>query len=61
MTYVLPVLSLIAERGILSENGIVVLESDNTDERGSAEGLSILKQRRYGRTYVTIYRKGEKE
>jgi 16S rRNA (guanine(966)-N(2))-methyltransferase RsmD len=59
--YILPVLSLIAERGILSENGIVVLESDNTDERGSAEGLSILKQRRYGRTYVTIYRKGEKE
>lgn len=57
--YILPVLSIIAERGILSPNGIIVLESDNTDEHEAVAGLSILKQRRYGRTYVTIYRKGE--
>lgn len=54
--YIGPVISLITEKNILSEDGIIVLESDNTDEHGEFKGLEVLKQRKYGRTYVTVYK-----
>lgn len=54
--FVVPVLSTISKRGMLSENGIAVLESDYRDDHGEIEGLEILKQRKYGRTYITVYR-----
>lgn len=41
--------------GLLSQTGIAVLESDNTDFRYECDGLRIMKQKRYGRTYITIY------
>lgn len=50
-----PVLEGISKNGLLSENGIIVLESDGTDYRDETDGLFILKQRRYGRTYITVY------
>ena len=50
-------LNLISECNLLSSDGIVVLESDNTDFHSEADGLSVLKQRSYGRTYITIYQK----
>lgn len=40
---------------ILSKDGIIVLESDFTDFHFEQEGLNILKQKKYGRTYITIY------
>lgn len=55
--FIEPALAEIAEREILSEDGIVVLESDNTDFSGEFQGLEIVKQRRYGRTYITVYRR----
>lgn len=55
--FVTPLLSLISKRHILSEKGIVVLESDFGDEHGEAEGLDILKQRKYGRTFITVYKR----
>lgn len=57
--YIKPTLFTIAEKNILTDSGIVVLESDNTDEHGQLPGLTVLKQKRYGRTYVTIYNKGD--
>lgn len=54
--FVVPILSTISKRGMLSENGIAVLESDYRDDHGEIEGLEILKQRKYGRTYITVYR-----
>lgn len=54
--YISPILSAITQGDILSDNGIIVLESDNTDEHGEVYGLDILKQRKYGRTYITIYK-----
>ena len=48
-------LEAVAECGLLSDTGIAVLESDNTDFRDECNGLQILKQKRYGRTYITIY------
>lgn len=53
--FIKPVLEGIYKNGLLSENGIVVLESDDTDYRDETDGFSILKQRRYGRTYITVY------
>lgn len=53
--FVVPILSTISKRGMLSENGIAVLESDYRDDHGEIEGLEILKQRKYGRTYITVY------
>lgn len=55
--YVLPVLSVIFQRRILSEDGIAVLESDFKDEHGEVPGFDILKQRKYGRTFITVYKR----
>jgi len=55
--FIEPVLSDIAQNSRISENGIVVLESDNTDMHGEIDGLSILKQRKYGRSYITVYQR----
>lgn len=52
-----PALEAIVENNVLNEDGIVVLESDDTDFRGEAEGLEIIKQKRYGRTYITVYKR----
>ena len=53
-----PIIEKIIENGVLNEDGIIVLESDNTDEHGEFIGLDILKQRKYGRTYITVYKRG---
>lgn len=50
-------LSVIAERELLTDDGIAVLESDSTDFHGEAEGLSIYRQKKYGRTYITVYKR----
>lgn len=53
-------LKIVAENNILSDTGIIVLESDNTDFNSDFDGLDIVKQKRYGRTYITIYKAAEK-
>lgn len=57
--FIEPVLMGIAENDILSDDGIVVLESDGPDFHDETKGLSIYKQRKYGRTYITVYRKAD--
>lgn len=54
-----PVLNEIVKRNVLSDDGIIVLESDNTDFHGEIEGLFIYRQRKYGRTYITVYSRNE--
>ena len=54
--FIEPVLKKISDRGLLSEDGIIVLESDTTDMHDDIDGLSIEKQRKYGRTYITVYK-----
>lgn len=54
--FVVPILNVISRCRLISKNGIAVLESDYRDEHGEIEGFDILKQRKYGRTYITIYR-----
>jgi 16S rRNA (guanine966-N2)-methyltransferase len=57
--FISPIISSIVKNGLLSDDGIIVLESDNTDEHGEFLGLSVLKQRKYGRTFVTVYKRGD--
>lgn len=52
-----PVLVGITEYDLLDDGGIVVLESDDTDFHGEASGLTVYRQKKYGRTYITVYKK----
>lgn len=56
--FIAPVIDAICKRDILMEDGIIMLESDFSDEHSDFSGLEIIKQRKYGRSYVTVYRKG---
>ncbi len=58
--FIAPVIRKIVDLELLSEDGIIVLESDFSDEHSNFSGLEILKQRKYGRSYVTIYQRGGK-
>lgn len=57
--FIEPALTAISEYELLSESGIVLLESDNTDFKNDFPGLLMEKQRRYGRTFVTVYKRAE--
>ena len=56
--FIAPIIEGIVENNLLTDDGIIVLESDFSDEHSEFAGISILKQRKYGRSYVTIYKKG---
>lgn len=56
--FIEPVLVDIVKNNRLSEKGIIVLESDDTDMHSEIDGLSVLKQKKYGRTYITVYQRG---
>lgn len=57
--FIEPALTRISEGDLLSADGIAVLESDNTDFHGEISGLTVYRQRRYGRTFITVYKKDE--
>ena len=50
-------LQKIAERKLLTENGIAVYERDRSFE-GEIEGLEKYDERKYGKTYMTFFRRG---
>lgn len=52
-----PALTAILDNAALNDGGIIVLESDDTDFHEEFDGLTLLKQRKYGRTYITVYKK----
>ena len=49
-------LQKIAQRGLLSENGIAVYERDRAFQ-GNIDGLELYDERKYGKTYVSFFRK----
>lgn len=55
--FIFPALYAITENNLLTDDGIIVLESDGTDFHEEFESLEIYRQRKYGRTYITVYRK----
>ena len=54
--FIEPALSAISDGKLLAEDGIIVLESDDTDFKSEVSGLEVIKQKRYGRTFITIYK-----
>lgn len=51
--YLGEILALVKERGLLSEGGLVIYESERKEHGG--EGWSLADERRYGRTNVTMW------
>ena len=51
-------LKKIAERGLLTENGVAVYERDRPFESEIA-GLEKYDERKYGKAYLTFFRKEE--
>lgn len=49
-----PALSLIAERKLLNDGGIAIYERDRAFE-GEVEGLKLIDQRKYGKTYLSFF------
>lgn len=54
--FIEPTLKKIAEKRILTDGGIIMLESDSSDMHEEIGELLIDRQRKYGRTYITIYK-----
>ena len=57
MEYGEKALKKIAERGLLSENGIAMYERDIPFE-GEIDGLEKYDERKYGKAYLTFFRRG---
>ena len=56
--FIAPIINAICQKDLLTADGIIMLESDFSDEHSDFDGLEIIKQRKYGRSYVTIYQRG---
>lgn len=54
--YGVKALEKIAEKGLLSEKGVAVYERDRAFE-GEIEGLEQYDERKYGKTYITFFRR----
>ena len=49
-------LEVIGERGLLSDNGVAVYEHEEPFE-GAVKGLTVTDERKYGRVYLTFFKK----
>ncbi len=58
MEYGVSALKEIEKRGLLSEKGVAIYERDKPFE-GEIDGLEKYDERRYGKAYLTFFRKGE--
>lgn len=48
-------LSIVAKKHLLKNDGIIVVERDHTEAAPDVSGLAVLKEKKYGRTYITLY------
>ncbi len=56
--YILPAIRAITESGLLEDTGVIVCEHEYRDALPQEVcGLTAIKERRYGKTAVTIYQK----
>ena len=53
--FVLPIVKSIFSNEVLSQGGIIVIETDSTDLPEGLPEVELIKQRKYGRTYVSIF------
>ena len=54
--YGVPAMEKIVKRGLLSEDGVIVYERDRAFE-GRVDGLEIIDERKYGKAYLTFFKK----
>lgn len=55
--FISPVMELLQARCLLNDDGVIVLESDSSDSLEAYPGFCIFKQKTYGRTVITLYKK----
>ena len=54
----IPALETISKRNLLTEDGVAIYERDRTFE-GASEGLEKYDERKYGKTYLTFFKRSE--
>lgn len=52
-------LGAIADGDVLSDRGIAVAECDGPEHPREVAGLDLIKEKKYGRTYILVYMKGQ--
>ncbi len=53
---VTPVLEVVARRNLLNADGWIVVERDGTEDTFELSGFAVEKERKYGRTVITVLR-----
>lgn len=56
---VTPVLRIVSDRNLLKTDGIIVIERDGEDDVFELSGFTVIKERKYGRTIITVLGHGE--
>lgn len=56
--YGIPAMNVIQKRNLLKDDGIIVYERDRAFE-GQVEGLELVDERKYGKTYLSFFAKKE--
>ena len=59
--FILPVLSLISERNLLADNGIVVVETEKGGESVTHPDYKIIREATYGKTVIYVLIRGEEK
>jgi len=54
------VINTVIENDCLSEKGIIVTETDFSEEKYDFESIECIKRRKYGRTFITVYIKNQR-
>lgn len=54
-----PVLHRINSRGLLSDDGIIVIETERDGEDAEHSGFEIVRRAVYGKTVITVLRRGD--
>ena len=54
----MPALETISKRGLLTEDGVAIYERDRLFD-GEIEGLEKFDERKYGKTYLTFFKRSE--
>lgn len=59
--FLYPVLDKIIKKGLLNEDGIIVAETEKDGEEAEHPELSVVRRAKYGKTIITVLRRGEIE
>ena len=59
--FISPVLSLISERGLLADKGIIVVETEKGGEEATHPDFKTIREATYGKTVINVLIRGEEK